>query len=80
MEDIPDLLETYVRVRNPLDLVSIVVSFMPQQSRAKYPASIANDVADAIHKTPRVLDKYCKEKHLPNVQDEARPSHSSSAQ
>ena len=75
-----ELLETYVWARNPLHLASIVVSLMPQQSRAQYPASIANDVADAIHKTARVLDKYCREKHIPHMQDEARPSHSSSAQ
>ena len=54
-----------------MDLASIVVSLMPQQSKARFPASIANDAADAIHKTARVLDTYCREKHLPHVQDEA---------
>ena len=62
IEDMPQTLETYVRARNPLDLASIVVSLMPQQSRSRFPASIANDVADAIHKTARVLDTYCREK------------------
>ena len=71
IEDMPELLETYVKVRNPLDLASIVVSLMPQQSKARYPVSIAKDTADAIHKTARVLDKYCREKHLTHVQDEA---------
>ena len=44
---------------------------MPQQSKARFPASIANDAENAIHKTARVLDSYCREKHLPHVQDEA---------
>ena len=70
VEDSPELLETYVRVRNPLNPASIVVSLMPQQSRTQYPASIANNVTDASHKTAKVFDKYYREKHLPHVQDE----------
>ena len=58
VEDSPELLETYVRVRNPLDPASIVVSLMPQQSRTQYLASIASNVADASHKTAKVFDKY----------------------
>ena len=79
VEDTPELLETYVRVRNPLDPASIAVSLMPQQSRTQYPASIANNVADATHKTAKVFDKYYREKHLPHVQDGVKSSYTSSS-
>ena len=79
VEDIPELLETYVRVMNPLDPTSIVVSLMPQQLRTQYPASIANNVADATHKTAKVFDKYYREKHLPHVQDGVKSSYTSSS-